>query len=87
MKTTQSEVVTPQDAAPLSAEPGDPVWMYLKSERVQEPTELTAVQAEGKGSHVCELAFSHPQPMTIELAEPQIFIHVYGTTCGSRAKA
>ena len=82
MKTTQSEVVIPQDA-----ELSDPVWMYLKSERVQEPTELTSVQAEGKGSHVCELAFSHPQPMTIELAEPQIFIHVYGTTCGSRAKA
>lgn len=65
----------------------EPVWMYLKSERVQEPTQLSGAQAEGKGSHVCELAFSHPQPMTIELTEPQIFIHVYESTRGSRAKA
>jgi hypothetical protein len=65
----------------------EPVWMYLKSERVQEPAQLSGAQAEGNASRVYELAFSHQQPMTIELAEPQIFIHVYESTRGSRAKA
>jgi hypothetical protein len=96
-QSTQSDVVNP-DAAALSAElkservqeelvaEPDPVWMWLKSERVQEPTELSAVRVE-RQAHVCELAFSHQQPMTIELIEPQIVIHVYESTCGKRTAA
>jgi hypothetical protein len=70
----------------LVAEP-ESVWMWLKSERVQEPAEPSAVRVTGKGAHVCELVFSHQQPMTIELAEAQVVIHVYESTRGGRAAA
>lgn len=88
-QSTQSDVVTPQEIADpsaalkservqeeLVAEP-EPVWMWLKSERVQEPVDLSVARTGRAGVHVCEMAFSHQQSMTIELVEPQIHIHLY----------
>lgn len=86
---TKKEVCTPQDPQislreelkservqdPVTA--GPVLRIQLKSERVQEPLSSSG-GTEAGAAFAYELAVNQPQPVTIELIEPQIAILFHG---------
>jgi hypothetical protein len=57
----------------------EPLHIQLKSSQVKE-TQPGSGEAEVKITTLWDLTFNQPQPVTIELVEPQVVIYLNGPT-------
>lgn len=64
----------------------EPLHIQLRSGRVEE-AEPGSGEAEVKTTAVWDLTFNQPQPVTIELLEPKVVIHLNGPTTAGAAAA
>ena len=55
----------------------EPLRIQLKSEQVKEALPDSG-EVEVKTTTIWEVAFNQPQPVTIELVEPQVILYLYG---------